>query len=44
MKKTTKLKEMLKSKSLEFIMEAHRGMSTPLVEEAGFKGILGIGL
>jgi phosphoenolpyruvate phosphomutase len=35
---------MLKSKSLEFIMEAHSGMSTLIIEEAGFKGISGIGL
>jgi phosphoenolpyruvate phosphomutase len=44
MKKTTQLKEMINSKSLEFIMEAHNGLSAKIVEEAGFKGIWGSGL
>jgi len=35
---------MLKSKELEFIMEAHNGLSAKIVEEAGFKGIWGSGL
>ncbi|OMJ74435.1 hypothetical protein SteCoe_26653 [Stentor coeruleus] len=43
-KKTTQLKEMLTNKSLEFIMEAHNGLSAVIVEEAGFKGIWGSGL
>lgn len=43
-KKTTQLKEMLNSKELEFIMEAHNGLSAKIVEEAGFKGIWGSGL
>ena len=43
-KKTTQLKNMLTSKSLEFIMEAHNGMSAVIVQEAGFKGIWGSGL
>ncbi|XP_046840131.1 phosphoenolpyruvate phosphomutase [Xenia sp. Carnegie-2017] len=43
-KKTTQLKQMLKSSELEFIMEAHNGMSAKIVQEAGFKGIWGSGL
>jgi phosphoenolpyruvate phosphomutase len=43
-RKTTQLKEMLTSNSLEFIMEAHNGMSAVIVQEAGFKGIWGSGL
>ena len=44
MKKTTKLKEMLNSGTLEFLMEAHNGLSAKIVEEAGFHGIWGSGL
>ncbi|MFC7687581.1 phosphoenolpyruvate mutase [Ureibacillus sp. GCM10028918] len=44
MKKTTKLKELITSDSLEFIMEAHNGLTAKIVEEAGFKGIWGSGL
>ncbi|WP_322906541.1 phosphoenolpyruvate mutase [Paenibacillus campi] len=44
MKKTQLLKQMLTSPELDFIMEAHNGMSAKLVEEAGFKGIWGSGL
>ncbi|XP_064612923.1 phosphoenolpyruvate phosphomutase [Liolophura sinensis] len=42
--KTTQLKEMLNSSELEFIMEAHNGLSARIVQEAGFKGIWGSGL
>jgi phosphoenolpyruvate phosphomutase len=35
---------MITSNQLEFIMEAHNGMSAVIVEEAGFKGIWGSGL
>ncbi len=42
--KTTKLQQLLKSNQLEFIMEAHNGLSAKIVEEAGFKGIWGSGL
>jgi phosphoenolpyruvate phosphomutase len=35
---------MLQSNELEFIMEAHNGLSAKIVEEAGFKGIWGSGL
>lgn len=44
MKKTTQLKQMITSSELEFLMEAHNGMSAKIVEEAGFKGIWGSGL
>ncbi|MHC4321382.1 MAG: phosphoenolpyruvate mutase, partial [Planctomycetota bacterium] len=44
MKKTTQLKQMILSPQLEFLMEAHSGMSAKIVEEAGFKGIWGSGL
>ena len=44
MKKTTRLKKLLKSESLEFLMEAHNGLSAKIVEEAGFKGIWASGL
>lgn len=44
LKKTTQLKQMLQSDQLEFIMEAHNGLSGKIVEEAGFKGIWGSGL
>jgi phosphoenolpyruvate phosphomutase len=43
-RKTTQLKQMIQSKELEFIMEAHNGMAAKIVEEAGFKGIWGSGL
>jgi phosphoenolpyruvate phosphomutase len=42
--KTTQLKQMLQSDQLEFIMEAHNGLSAKIVEETGFKGIWGSGL
>lgn len=44
MKKTTQLKSMLMSHELEFLMEAHNGLSAKIAEEAGFKGIWGSGL
>lgn len=44
MKKTTQLKNLLWSSELEFIMEAHNGLSAKIAEEAGFKGIWGSGL
>jgi len=44
LKKTTQFKNMLKSGDLEFIMEAHNGLSAKIVQEAGFKGIWGSGL
>ena len=44
MNKSTKLKTLLNSSDLEFIMEAHNGLSAKIVEEAGFKGIWASGL
>src|SRR6476660_3779490 len=44
MKKTTQLRAMLQSPELEFIIEAHNGLSARIAEEAGFKGIWGSGL
>lgn len=43
-KKTAQFKQLLHSDQLEFIMEAHNGLSARIVEEAGFKGIWGSGL
>src|SRR5512143_2208374 len=44
MKKTTQFKQLLNSNQLEFLLEAHNGLSAKIVEEAGFKGIWGSGL
>lgn len=44
LKKTTQLKQLLQSDRLEFLLEAHDGLSGKIVEEAGFKGIWGSGL
>ncbi len=44
MKKTTQLRNMLRGNELEFLMEAHNGLSARIVEEAGFKGIWASGL
>lgn len=44
MKKTTQLRKLLESRELEFLMEAHNGLSAKIAEEAGFKGIWGSGL
>lgn len=43
-RKTTQFKQLLNSPQVEFLMEAHNGMSARIVEEAGFKGIWGSGL
>ncbi len=42
--KCTQLRTLLESPQLEFIMEAHNGISARIVEEAGFKGIWASGL
>jgi phosphoenolpyruvate phosphomutase len=42
--KAQKLRDLLSSDQLEFIMEAHSGLSAKIVEEAGFKGIWASGL
>ncbi len=42
--KSAKLRVLLESSELEFIMEAHNGISAQIVEQTGFKGIWGSGL
>ena len=42
--KAARLRAMLTSPDLEFLMEAHNGLSAKIVEEAGFKGIWASGL
>ena len=42
--RSARLRQMLLSEQLEFIMEAHNGISARIVREAGFKGIWGSGL
>lgn len=44
MKKTTQFKHLLRSEQVEFLLEAHDGLSAKIVQEAGFKGIWGSGL
>jgi phosphoenolpyruvate phosphomutase len=41
---TSKLKALLLSDNLEFILEAHNGISARIAEEAGFRGIWASGL
>lgn len=43
-RKTTQLRKSLLSPQLEFLMEAHNGISAKIAEEAGFKGIWASGL
>jgi len=43
-KKTFQFKTLLHSPDLQFLMEAHNGLSARIVEETGFKGIWGSGL
>ena len=42
--KTRQLRDLLESPELEFILEAHNGISAKLVQQAGFKGIWASGL
>jgi phosphoenolpyruvate phosphomutase len=42
--RSQKLRAMLDSPELEFLMEAHNGLSARIVKEAGFKGIWASGL
>ena len=42
--KAARLRAMLMSPELEFLMEARNGLSAKIVEEAGFKGIWASGL
>jgi phosphoenolpyruvate phosphomutase len=44
MKKTKQLTQLINSQKMEFLMEAHNGLSAKIVEEAGFKGIWASGL
>ena len=43
MKKTSQLHQLIYSDELNFLMEAHSGLSAKIVEETGFKGIWGSG-
>ena len=43
-KKTAAFRRLLTSGQIEYICEAHNGLSAKIVEEAGFKGIWGSGL
>jgi phosphoenolpyruvate phosphomutase len=42
--KAKQFRELLRSGQLEFLMEAHNGLSARIVEEAGFRGIWASGL
>lgn len=44
MKKTTRLKHLIHSSEIEFLMEAHNGLSAKIAEDCGFKGIWASGL
>jgi phosphoenolpyruvate phosphomutase len=44
MKKTTRFRQLLSSDELEFLLEAHNGISAIIGEEAGFKGLWAGGL
>lgn len=44
MTRGNKLRDLLNSDKLEFIMEAHNGLSAKIVEDTGFSGIWGSGL
>jgi phosphoenolpyruvate phosphomutase len=44
MTRSAKLRQMLQSPDLEFLMEAHNGLSARIVQEAGFHGIWASGL
>ncbi|MGQ0383174.1 MAG: phosphoenolpyruvate mutase [Gammaproteobacteria bacterium] len=43
-RKTTRFRELLESPQLEFLLEAHNGISARIAEEAGFRGIWAGGL
>jgi phosphoenolpyruvate phosphomutase len=43
-RKTAQFKHLLQSQQIEFLMEAHNGLSAKIVEETGFKGIWASGL
>ena len=44
MKRTTQFKQLLHSPDLEFLLEAHNGISAKIGEEAGFKALWAGGL
>ena len=44
MKRTTQFKQLLQSPDLEFLLEAHNGISAKIGEEAGFKALWAGGL
>ena len=44
MRKTDRFRELLASQQLEFLLEAHNGISARVAEEAGFPGIWASGL
>lgn len=44
MTKSAQFKQLLQSPQLEFLMEAHNGLSARIAEEAGFRGIWASGL
>ena len=43
-RKTTRLKQLIQSPELSFLMEAHSGLSAKIAEQAGFEGIWASGL
>ena len=43
-RKTTRFRQLLASTELEFLLEAHNGITAKIVEEAGFRGIWAGGL
>jgi phosphoenolpyruvate phosphomutase len=43
-KRTTRFRQLLRSPELEFLLEAHNGLSARIAEEAGFAGIWASGL
>lgn len=43
-RRTTRLRQLITSGELEFLLEAHNGLSARIVEEAGFQGIWASGL
>ena len=44
LERTTRLRRMLSGETLDFLLEAHNGLSARIVEEAGFHGIWASGL
>ncbi|MCC5793876.1 MAG: phosphoenolpyruvate mutase [Chromatiales bacterium] len=44
LRRTTRFRRLLESDELEFLLEAHNGLSARIVEEAGFRGIWAGGL